>query len=54
MGTWYVYASYDYYDIVGLDCLVAFYQLTLDGNALNTERGKNLTTNEYVTIKFTI
>lgn len=45
MGTWYVYASYDYSDILGLDCLVAFYQLTPDGNAVNTENGKNLLTN---------
>lgn len=48
MGTWYVYATYDYADIVGLDCLATFYQLTPDGNAINTERGRNLATNECV------
>ncbi|XP_037036588.1 uncharacterized protein LOC119074529 [Bradysia coprophila] len=44
-GTWYVYATYDYADIAGLDCLVAFHSLTPDGNVRNTERGKNLVTN---------
>ncbi len=53
MGTWYVYASYDYPDIVGLDCLVSFYNLTPEGNARNTERGKNLSTNQFSSFKET-
>lgn len=53
-GTWYVYASYDYSDIEGLDCLVAFCQLTPDGNIRNYERGKNLTTNELFTVNISL
>lgn len=49
MGAWYVYATYDYEEIEGLDCLVAFYHTTPDGTVRNNERGKNLTTNECVT-----
>lgn len=52
MGNWYVYASYDYPDIVGLDCVVAFYQLTPDGNAMNTQTGTNLMTNALVFMIF--
>lgn len=48
MGTWYVYASYDYPDILGLDCISAFYRLTPDGNAMNNQGGKNLSTNAWV------
>lgn len=48
MGIWYVYASYDYLDIAGLDCLVASYQLLPNGNAVNNEQGKNILTNKWV------
>lgn len=51
-GTWYTYAAFNYTDIEGLDCLISIFQLTPDGNILNTESAKNLVTNQWVSLDF--
>lgn len=43
-----MYNTYDYKDIVGLDCIVLHQALLPNGNVLNIGRGKNLTTNALV------